>query len=123
MSTRFDGDLLYNELVLEIVPGGLAMLSKVLVAATVAFALSVSAGAGYAFPIAAFHAIQSPSSVQPVTFWGEPFPYGYSWGVVRACTRYVTVEGSRGAHMERVWVCSVPYRIVPQRTKAISVRG
>ena len=38
-------------------------------------------------------------------FWGEAFPYGYRWSVVRACTRYEPVETRRGVRMEKVWVC------------------
>lgn len=38
-------------------------------------------------------------------FWGKPFPYGYRWSVVKACTRYEPVETARGVRMEKVWVC------------------
>ena len=58
-----------------------------------------------------------------VTFWGEPFPYGYSWSVVRACARYLTVGGPRGPRVERVWVCNVPPRALPRRSKPISTLG
>ena len=81
------------------------MMQKVLVAAFAAFALSASASAGIAFPAASFHAAQSLSSVQHVTFWGDSFPYGYNWSVEKACTRYEPVETGRGVVMERVWVC------------------
>jgi hypothetical protein len=38
-------------------------------------------------------------------FWGEAFPYGYRWSLVRACTRYEPVDTARGVVMEKVWVC------------------
>jgi len=38
-------------------------------------------------------------------FWGEPFPYGYRWSVVRACTRYEPIDTAHGVRMEKVWVC------------------
>lgn len=93
------------------------MVRKVLVAATVAFALSFSAGAGYAFPVAPFHAIQNPPSVRQVTFWGRSFPYGYNWSLVRACTRYEPIETTRGTRMHRIWVCGERWRNV------VSYRG
>jgi len=39
----------------------------------------------------------------PVSFWGEPFPYGYrGWG---PCIRYVPVETPYGIKWRRVRVC------------------
>lgn len=84
--------------------GGLAM-HKILLAAVTSFALSASAGSGIAFPSAPIHAAQSLPNVQQVTFWGRPFPYGYNWSLVRACTRYEPVETADGTRMQRVWVC------------------
>jgi len=81
------------------------MLNKVLVAATAAFALSVSAGAGIAFPAIPMQGGQSSSNVQQVTFWAKPFPHRYNWSLARACTRYEPVETARGTVMQRVWVC------------------
>lgn len=80
------------------------MTHKVFLAATAVITLFVSAGAGAAFPVAPMQAA-STTAVTKVTFWGEPFPYGYRWRVARGCTRYETVETSRGPVMERVWVC------------------
>lgn len=80
------------------------MTHKVFLAATAAIALFVSAGAGVAFPVAPMQAAPT-TAVTKVTFWGESFPYGYRWSLARACTRYETVETSRGPVMQRVWVC------------------
>ena len=80
------------------------MTHKLILAATAAVALVASAGPGGAFPAARTYAAQY-SSVQRVTFWGQAFPYGYNWSLVRACTRYVPVETSRGPVMRRAWVC------------------
>ena len=42
--------------------------------------------------------------VEQVTFWAQPFPYGYRYSRA-ACYRYVRVETSRGMRTRRVWVC------------------
>jgi len=49
-------------------------------------------------------------TVRGLPFWGEAFPYGYRWSLVKACTRYVPVETSRGIRMQRMWVCRTPRR-------------
>jgi hypothetical protein len=54
------------------------MTHKVFLAVTAAIALFVSAEAGVAFPIAPMQAAPT-DAVTKVTFWGKPFPYGYSW--------------------------------------------
>jgi len=41
-------------------------------------------------------------------FWGENFPYGYRWSVVRACERREVVDTPRGPRVRRVWVCHAP---------------
>lgn len=41
-------------------------------------------------------------------FWGENFPYGYRWSIVRACERHEQVDTPRGPRWERVWVCRIP---------------
>jgi hypothetical protein len=92
------------------------MIQKVLLAATAAIALFVSTGAGVAFPVAPMQ-VGPTTAVTKVTFWGEPFPYGYRWRVARGCTRYETVETSRGPVMQRVWVCG------PRRGRVVSYRG
>lgn len=92
------------------------MTHKVFLAATVAIALFVSAGAGVAFPVAPMKAAPT-TAVTKVTFWGKPFPYRYRWSLARACTRYETVETSRGPVMERIWVCG------HRRGRVVSYRG
>jgi hypothetical protein len=81
------------------------MKHKLLSAATVLLALGASVGSGAAFPSTPIHVSQALASIQRVTFWGDAFPYGYSWSVVRACTRYEPVETAQGTQMQRVWVC------------------
>lgn len=78
------------------------MTNKVLLAAAAAVALFASVGTSAAFPVAPLQAART-ETVQKVTFWGKPFPYGYRWS--RSCTRYDLVETSRGPVMQRVWVC------------------
>lgn len=47
--------------------------------------------------------LQRTSEAQPVSFFGRPYPFGYTgWG---RCVRYVHVETSRGPRLRRVWVC------------------
>ncbi len=85
------------------------MTHKAILAAVAAVGLLAFSGASNAFPVAPIQAdtaagLQHPN-VQQVTFWGRAFPYGYTWSVTRACTRYVPVETARGTVMRRVWVC------------------
>ena len=44
-------------------------------------------------------------------FWGNPFPYGYRWSIVRACERHEMVETPRGPRWHRVWGCRIPRRL------------
>lgn len=85
-------------------------MHKALLAVVASFALSASAGSGMAFPAAPLHAAQNLPRVQKVTFWGRPFPYGYNWSLVRACTRYEPVETAKGTRLQRVWVCGERWR-------------
>lgn len=41
-------------------------------------------------------------------FWGENFPYGYRWSLVRACSRREEVETPHGLRWRTVWVCRTP---------------
>ncbi|SHJ85341.1 hypothetical protein SAMN05444159_1690 [Bradyrhizobium lablabi] len=44
------------------------------------------------------------ATASPVSFWGRPFPYGYTgWG---PCVRYERLETERGIIFRRVWICS-----------------
>jgi hypothetical protein len=48
-----------------------------------------------------------PAAVEQATFWGYPFPYGYSgWRRHPECVRFVTERDFWGVvHQRRVWVC------------------
>jgi len=47
--------------------------------------------------------IHMESHFQPVSFWGRPFPYGYTaWG---PCIRYEPVETTWGTRWQRVSIC------------------
>lgn len=82
------------------------MMSKVVMAVGVAVMLCGSSISGLAFPALPSAAVHGLSDLQNVTFGGWPFPYGYTWSRVRACTRYVPVETPQGAtRLRRVWVC------------------
>jgi len=85
------------------------MTHKVFLAAAASVAFFVSAGVSSAFPVMPNLAMQK-SAVRSVTFWGQAFPYGYNWSLARACTRYETVETSRGPVTRRVWVCGGRYK-------------
>jgi hypothetical protein len=78
------------------------MTHKLFSAAAAVLALSLSAGASAALPVASLGAAPTVA-VTKVTFWGKPFPYGYRWA--RSCSRYEMVETSRGPVMQRVWTC------------------
>jgi hypothetical protein len=92
------------------------MTHKVYLAATAAIALFASAGASVASPIIPMQAAPA-AAVTKVTFWAKSFPYRYNWSLARACTRYETVETSRGPVTERVWVCG------HRRGRVVSYRG
>lgn len=92
------------------------MTHKLFLAATAAIALFASSNAGVALPVAPLQAAPT-IAVTKVTFWAKPFPYGYRWSYARACTRYETVETSRGPVMQRVWVCG------QRREAVVSYRG
>ena len=70
-----------------------------------------------AFTVSANLLPVSPSAVgheaatRKVTFWGYPFPYGYTWSRRRPCTRYVLIETPRGVRYQRMWVCSPGRRV------------
>ena len=82
------------------------MMHKVVLAITVAAMLCGSTVSGTAFTVAPLVAAPSLSDVHSVTFWGQPFPYGYNWSRERACTRHLPVETPQGhTSWQRVWVC------------------
>jgi hypothetical protein len=45
----------------------------------------------------------SPANAQEASFFGRPYPYGYTgWS---PCFRYVEVQTRHGVRVRRVWVC------------------
>ena len=68
-----------------------------------------SLGAAYAAPIAPT-AMRAPSSppVKLVSFWGQPFPYGYRY-FHGQCYAEVPVETPTGIVWRRVWVCETDH--------------
>jgi hypothetical protein len=56
-----------------------------------------------------YHSI---GTVEPLGFWGKPFPYGYQWSLARACTRHEARTGPHGTTWRRVWVCNAGPRLV-----------
>jgi len=90
------------------------MVFKVALAAAAAMLLCGSSGSGLAFTSAPIISAQRLSGIHQISFGGWPFPYGYAWSRVRACTRYVPVESTDGkTHMQRVWVCDDAKRHTP----------
>jgi hypothetical protein len=67
-----------------------------------AVGLVVGSGCASALSLPA-RPLQLTSETQPVSFFGRPYPFGYTgWG---RCVRYVHVETSQGPRVRRVWVC------------------
>ncbi len=66
------------------------------------FALLASVSSAFALgPVVPSESVQS--DVQRVSFFGRPYPYGYTgWG---PCVRYVEVQTRHGVRLRRVWVC------------------
>jgi hypothetical protein len=68
----------------------------------VAAGLMVGSGSASALNLPA-RPLQLTGETQPVSFFGRPYPFGYTgWG---HCVRYVHVETSQGPRLRRVWVC------------------
>jgi hypothetical protein len=44
-------------------------------------------------------------AIQPTTFWGEPYPYGYAYANPRQCWQPRRVETRNGIRVLPVWVC------------------
>jgi hypothetical protein len=81
------------------------MVQKFGIVCVLGLLLLGSASSAQAFgpvnPIGAL--LDTLSDLQDVSFWGRPYPYGYTgWG---PCIRYVEVETRWGLRLRRVRVC------------------
>lgn len=50
------------------------------------------------------------SQIETASFWGWPYPYGYTYGrwgaqYPRNCVRHVRVQTRHGWRTRRIWVC------------------
>ena len=82
---------------------GAQMFRKLGVGCSLAFALFVSAGSASAFGPVAAPLVDESADIQNASFFGRPYPYGYSgWG---PCIRYVEVQTRYGVRVRRVRVC------------------
>jgi len=45
-----------------------------------------------------------------ISFWGQPYPYGYAWYVPTddECYKSKRVRTRSGIRIERIWVCGDP---------------
>jgi len=86
------------------------MKHKRLLSIAAVFAFFAASGSVWAFTMDQLQFVRRSGPVQQVTFWGRPFPYGYNWSLVRACTRYLPVETAQGTRLQRVWVCRAKWR-------------
>lgn len=81
------------------------MVRKLSIVCALALGLTVSAGSALAFASAnlATPLINAQRDLHHTSFFGRPFPYGYTgWG---HCIRYVKVRTPSGVHWRRVWAC------------------
>jgi hypothetical protein len=87
------------------------MMRKVALAVAAAVMLCGSSVSGSAFTSAPVTLVRGLSDIHQITFWGRPFPFGYTWSRVRACTEYTPIETENGrTRWQRVWVCAKRYR-------------
>jgi hypothetical protein len=86
------------------------VLGKVVVAGFIGLAgtAAVSAADMSGSTTKVYSSSRSLGSRQILGFWGNTFPYGYRWSLVRACERRELVETPRGPRWQRVWVCRAP---------------
>jgi hypothetical protein len=85
-------------------------MQRLVLGATAALIMAAATGPSLALPAAPLHAVKADPVIQQVAFWGRPFPYRYNWSLVRACTRYETIETPRGPRLHRIWVCAGRHR-------------
>ncbi len=83
------------------------MTSKAVLAIAAGAILWASSVPSTAVTVAPIAAARHLSDMHRVTFGGWPFPHGYAWSRVRACTRHIPIETTDGhIRWQRVWVCS-----------------
>ncbi|WP_213769905.1 hypothetical protein [Bradyrhizobium sp. dw_78] len=67
------------------------------------FTVGLMAGASSALALGPVNPLPSSSETQHVSFFGRPYPFGYTgWG---RCVRYVEVETRSGPRLRRVRAC------------------
>lgn len=67
------------------------------------FALLASVSSAFALGPVSVAPATVQSDIQDVSFFGRPYPYGYTgWG---PCVRYVEVQTRHGVRLRRVRVC------------------
>lgn len=71
------------------------------VVAAVGLTPAAAAGPGNALALAA--KLSAGSLVEPASYWGEPYPYGYRWRY--GCLRRVAERTPWGREWHLVWVC------------------
>src|SRR5580704_14024302 len=85
--------------------GDQGMYRKAVCAFAAALALGATGGsasaAGPSNGLAAGHVIAP--AIERVSYWGEPYPYGYRWRL--GCLRHVAEETPWGRRWHLVWVC------------------
>jgi hypothetical protein len=92
------------ESVLTYVFGERSMIQKFGIICVLGLALVGSAGSASAFgPVNTIGpSVNAQRDLFDVSFWGRPYPYGYTgWG----CIRYVEVQTRWGLRLRRVRVC------------------
>ena len=85
-------------------------IKTLIVAAAASFALYSGAASAFvgSLPEAA---LKASSIVEPATFWGHPYPYGYAWHRPPPpvpCIQYRWVDTLFGPRLERFNVCGAP---------------
>ena len=93
------------ERVVTYVQGERSMVHKFGIICVLGLALVSGASSASAFgPVNAIGpSVSAQSDLLAASFWGRPYPYGYTgWG---PCIRYVEVETRWGLRLRRVRVC------------------
>ena len=88
--------------------GRAAYLGKIMITrlgffAVLAFGWAASVGPASSSGLEAQPAVDTAEQVQLASFFGRPYPYGYTgWG---PCIRYIQVETADGPRLRRVRAC------------------